>query len=47
MVEAWASRYVRPYDYGLNDERPRGVLVEWAFVDGPAAAATAASQPRD
>jgi hypothetical protein len=47
MVEAWASRYVRPDDYGLNDERPRGVLVEWDFVDGPPAAATAASQPRD
>src|SRR5439155_27127611 len=35
LLETWVSRSVRLADYGLGDNRERGLLVEWEFVEGP------------
>jgi hypothetical protein len=31
MVETWVNRSVRPADFGLQDRRELGLLVEWDF----------------
>jgi hypothetical protein len=35
LLETWVSRSVRLADYGLGDNRDRGLLVEWEFVESP------------
>jgi hypothetical protein len=35
MVETWVNRSVRPADYGLQDRRELGLLVEWDFSAPP------------
>jgi hypothetical protein len=36
VLETWASRVVRPRDFGLDDPRALGLMVAWDFVDAPA-----------
>jgi hypothetical protein len=35
IIETWASRVVRPSDFGAEDTRELGVMVKWEFVDAP------------
>jgi len=41
LLETWASRTVRPSDFGSADSRDLGVLLEWRFTDQPAPAPNA------
>jgi hypothetical protein len=33
MLETWVSRTVRPRDFGLDDGRELGLMVDWHFLD--------------
>jgi hypothetical protein len=33
MLETWVSRALRPRDFGVNDNRELGLIVDWRFLD--------------
>jgi hypothetical protein len=33
MLETWVSRALRPRDFGVNDNRELGLIVDWHFLD--------------
>ena len=33
MLDTWVSRALRPRDFGLNDDRELGLIVDWQFLD--------------
>jgi hypothetical protein len=33
MLETWVSRALRPLDFGVEDRRERGLIVDWHFLD--------------
>jgi hypothetical protein len=35
LIETWASRVVRPKEFGVPDERELGLLIDWTFVPQP------------
>jgi hypothetical protein len=37
VLETWVNRVLRPADFGVPDARELGLMVQWEFVDTPAA----------
>jgi hypothetical protein len=33
MLETWVNRALRPLDFGVDDRRERGLMVDWHFLD--------------
>jgi hypothetical protein len=33
MLETWVSRTLRPRDFGVDDDRELGLIVDWQFFD--------------